>query len=1096
MENQNQNGEKEFQPPRHWVGVEELSPSYWTDPKAQEKRGQEFFEKPVEQIAKIDSEDKEGFARREFLTLMGASMALATAACARRPVHKIIPYVVKPEEIIPGNANYYASTSMATGSPEAVLVKTREGRPIKLEGNPDFPHDIANPHALSGKSQAALLSLYDPDRLKAPFARARDTGATRDLSWEQVDQELGPKLKGRVRVLSSPIHSPTTYKLVNEFISGFDSGQLIEYDALGMDDLAEAQALSYGTAVIPRYRFDQADVILSLGADFLSTWGSETENAGGWAKNRKIEDSKNASSVKLSKTYVVESTMTVTGGNADERLAVRPGDELKIALAVAKELGAPDPQGILSGYTAEAVAAEIGLAGGAEAIKRIARDLGAARGKSLVVAGGIHAKTKDAVALQIAANWLNSALGNEGQTVDASASLPVRGGANAVMKLIAEINSGQVDVLVIHRCNPAFTLPRSGIVEALKKVPLVIHVSTQEDETAKLADYCLPSHHDLESWGDYSLRRGVYTLQQPTIAPLHSTRAFQDTLLALKKAKGSAGAAGAGSEAGRVSKDWHDYLKANWRDSIRSEAGASGDFERFWETTLQRGVLVTRAPAQGAVPARAFVQSSLAKLPRYVAASPVEGFSLALYQSVALGDGVHTANNPWLQEMPDPISSITWDNYLNISPAKAKELNLATDDVVELSAGDVSVEIPVHVQPGMHPSVVSAAVGYGRRVSGKVGTGAGVDVYPFVRFERGTAVFAGLPVTIRKTGRFYRLAATQWHTVTENRPIINDLTLAEFKAKPSTSNHTDPHLRMETVPTMWPKYEFKGHRWGMAIDLNACTGCGACTVACQAENNIPVVGRDQVRNSRHMNWMRIDRYYSGSAENPEMVFQPMLCQHCENAPCETVCPVLATVHDDEGVNLQVYNRCVGTRYCQNNCPYKVRRFNFFDHWKSYETTMNLAWNPDITVRTRGIMEKCTFCLQRIRDAKDQAKDEVVRAGGLTSGQPRVKDGAFKTACQQTCATDAIIFGDMNDPESRVAKHMADQRAFTVLEVLNTKPSISYMSKVRNVERAAGHGHGEGGADGGEHHSESDGSSKAGAARSAASAAVLNGGGNG
>jgi len=578
-----------------------------------------------------------------------------------------------------------------------------------------------------------------------------------------------------------------------------------------------------------------------------------------------------------------------------------------------------------------------------------------------------------------------------------------------------------------------------GLEDAIKKVPLVIVVSDREDETGLWADFILPDHHYLENWGDANPRKGLYSLQQPAIAPMYNTRSFQDSLMTWSKTPGL-NIAGLSSRA----KDWHDYLQNHWKETHYRESASTATFEQFWEGALRVGVLDLRASrGLGKPTARSFKSASLSKLPKYSARNE-SGFALALYESTAMYDG-RSANNAWLQELPDPISSVSWDNYLSLSPALAKRLGVKGDDVVEVSMGDVQVHLPVYIQPGLHPQVACVAVGYGRRAVGKVGNQTGVDVFPFVQNQENRLVFSGQSVSIRKTGKFYRLAATQWHTVTENRPIINDITLTEFRKNPASSQHTDPHLRLETVPSLWPKHEYKGYRWGMAIDLNSCTGCGACVVACQAENNIPVVGRDQVRVSRQMHWLRIDRYYGGTPENPDVVFQPMLCQHCENAPCETVCPVLATVHDDEGLNVQVYNRCVGTRYCQNNCPYKVRRFNFFDHWKAYEVPMNMAWNPDVTVRTRGIMEKCTFCVQRIRDAKDKAKD---------AGE-KVHDGDVKTACQQTCATDAIVFGDMNDPESRVSRLMASPQAFRVLEVLNARPSISYLSKVRN-KKGAGH----------------------------------------
>ena len=495
----------------------------------------------------------------------------------------------------------------------------------------------------------------------------------------------------------------------------------------------------------------------------------------------------------------------------------------------------------------------------------------------------------------------------------------------------------------------------------------------------------------------------------------------------------------------KTASDWHAYLKANWNETVFKDSGSAGTFEQFWESVLREGVYESKWAKTAVSTSRGFKVESLKSIPAYSSQKPE--LSLALYQKISQSDGRH-ANNAWLQEMPDPVSSVTWDNYLNIGPALAKKLKLETDDVVEVKTSDGTVELPVHIQPGMHSGAVSAAVGYGRTAAGKVGKDCGVDVFPLTTIEGDSQVFSGASVSLRKTGKFFKLASTQWHTASENRPIINDITLAEFKKNPGTANHTDPHLRMET-PSLWPAHEYKGYRWGMAIDLSTCTGCSACVIACQSENNIPVVGRNQVRVSRQMHWIHLDRYYSGDPEHPEVIFQPMLCQHCENAPCETVCPVAATVHDDEGLNVQVYNRCVGTRYCQNNCPYKVRRFNFFDHWKSYSGTLNMAWNPDVTVRTRGIMEKCTFCTQRIREAKDKAKD----------GSEKVKDGDFKTACQQTCPTDAIVFGDINDPNSRVSKLRNSPQAFRVLESLNAKPAISYLTKVRNQEGGGGtHGH--------------------------------------
>ncbi len=1044
--NKTTGSEQTFVPPRHWIGPEELQASYWSDPQIQEQRAQEFYEKPVEMIDQIDRVDSSGFARRDFLTVMGASMAMASISCARRPVHKIIPYVVKPEEVTLGVPNWYASTCQECSVGCGVLVKNREGRPIKLEGNPDHP---INQGALCTRGQASLLNLYDPDRLKAPVVHLRGNGSRKELTWQEADTAIQSQLKGvlakggRVRVLTGVISGDSTRRLVREFLSNFKSGENVEFEPLHLEEIADAQELTYGTSVVPRYRFEEAEVVLSLGADFLTTWLSPVEYARGWAKKRKL-NGQNPAHAKLSRLVCFESMLTVTGANADERYPIRPGDELKIALALAHILVvqkkysrfATDSlvQSSLSEYQPEKIASEIGLEGGHIRLERLAEELWKNRGKSLIVGGSVSSKTRDAFALQIAVNLLNSILENEGVTVDGTLQSGVSHSSYASLaRLASEMQSGLIDVLVIHQSNPLYVLPHDllGFEGAMKRVPLIISISDREDETALLADYVLPDHHYLENWGDAHPQKGLYSLQQPSIAPLHSTRAFQESLLIWSKALGGKGLV-------QSALDWHGYLQQHWKETVFRDAGSTATFEQFWESVLRVGVYSARAgKAKPAI--RLFRSASLNKLPHY---TPLTAeISLVLYSKPSMDDG-RSANNAWLQEKADPISSVTWDNYLNIGPALAKKLNVAQDDVVELQSEGVRIQVPVHLQPGLHSHVVSVAVGYGRRSTGKVGNQAGVDVYPFLQVADQRLIFSGRSVQVRKTGKFYRLAATQWHTVTENRPVINDITLSEFRKNPAAALHTDPHLRLKEVPTIWPKHEYKSYRWGMAIDLNSCTGCGACVIACQAENNIPVVGREQVRNSRHMSWIKIDRYYSGSPDAPELVFQPMLCQHCENAPCETVCPVLATVHDDEGLNVQVYNRCVGTRYCQNNCPYKVRRFNFFDHWKSYEGTMNLAWNPDVTVRTRGIMEKCTFCVQRIRDAKDKAKD---------AGE-KVRDGDFQTACQQTCPTEAIIFGNINDPESRVSKWMASPHAFKVLEVVNTLPSISYMTKVRNQDK--------------------------------------------
>lgn len=1052
MKANSENSSNEFTPPRHWLGVEELESSYWSDPAVLEKRAQEFHDKPVETIDLIDRLDTKGIARRDFLTIMGASMAMASFSCARRPVHKIIPYVVKPEEITHGVANYYATSCPETGY--GILAKVREGRPVKLEGHPDHP---VNRGALSGWLQASVLDLYDTDRAKEARAMNRGKGS-KAISWEDLDKDLGTKLKaiaagsGRIRLVSRPLVSESTKQLIQDFLGAFAAGSHIEFDASAPNEVAVGQLESYGAAVLPNYRFDQAKVVLSVGADFLGDGANSEGYSADWAKTRKL-NSKDAKNAQYSKLFVLENMMSLTGANADERIPVRPGDELKLLAAIAAETarkkGVSVP-GELQGYTLAVVAEETGVA--IEKLSEIAAALAGAAGESIVIAGGLSTRHADSVAIQVIANFLNSALGNEGKTIDGTSKATFAAGQSpaAIESFIQAMNGGQVDAVIFYGVNPAYEWPKAtGFLSAIGKVPLVITVSDREDETALVSDYLAPGHHFLESWGDAQPRKGIASIQQPTLAPIHSTRAFQDSLLAWAKS-GSLNVKGLAS---RVNTGWYDYLRANWKEKyIRGLAG----FDAGWENALRDGMVKSDAPS---VSARSFRGTSMSRIPTYQKSKANEGLRWVSYQKVSLRNGAQ-ANNPWLQELPDPITTATWDNYAAMSPKTAEKLKVKGNDVVEIADDKGEVfELPVLIQPGLPIDVIAGAVGYGRRAAGKVGTGVGRDISGLFRSEKGEWIASNIALKhVKPTGKRYQIAITQWHNASENRPIVNDITLAEFKANPHTANHVDPHLRLDEVPTMWPKYKYPKYKWGMSIDLNTCFGCGACVVACQAENNIPVVGRDNVRKSREMHWMRIDRYYSGDSDNPDVIFQPMLCQHCDNAPCETVCPVLATVHDDEGLNTQVYNRCVGTRYCQNNCPYKVRRFNFFDHWKSYEGTMNLAWNPDVTVRTRGIMEKCTFCVQRIRDAKDRAKDE----GRL------VRDGELKTACQQTCPTDAISFGNTNDQKSVVVERNKDERAFRVLEVLNTVPAVSYLTKVRN-KAGANHGHGSDAAGHGENH---------------------------
>lgn len=966
-----------------------------------ESIGREFPMPPhKEEVSEIE--------RREFLKVMGAGMLLAATACTRKPVEKIIPYVNAPEEITPGVPTWYASTCQECAAGCGLIVKTREGRPIKLEGNPVHP---VNQGSLCGRGQASILNLYDPDRLKGPVA-----GST-PSSWKEVDEALSKRLKevqGRgVAVLTGALTSPTTQKLISEFVSKFSRGRHVAYEGVVPEEIALGQEASFGQKITPRYRFDKASYILSFGADFLGTYLSPVEFSKNFSKGRKVADGK------MSRLVCFEGALSLTGTNADLHIPIKPGDELPVVLSLAHEIivkkgvgGNGDVAGKLRRYSIESVVEQTGLS--ADLLRQVASELLDNRGKGLILGGGI--KCKNATAVQNAVNLLNAVLENDGAAVDYSTPSNQAASSHAdLLALIKDMRDGRVGALFIHKNNPLYSLPEQlGFKDALTRVPLVVSFADRLDETALAAHYVCPDSHYLESWNDVSPQKGIFSIVQPTISPLYDTRSFQDSLIGWMGQSGS----------------WYDYLVKSW--------GASADTAGRWDSALETGVVINRGndDALRLAPVRSFNAAALTGPSK--AEDDAGRFRLALYPSIPQFDG-RSANNGWLQEYPNPISKVTWDNYLSVAPKTAKDLQLSDGDVVRVAGGGVVLELPAHVQPKMHPQAAMVAVGYGRTQAGKIGNGVGVNTFPFVVGTR-FSEWSGQQVTLEKTGKRVRLAVTQSQSNTMGRPVVKDTTYTDFKKDPASGNE-----KVEQNPSMWPKHEFPGYRWGMAIDTNACTGCGACMIGCQAENNIPIVGKEQVLKNRDMHWIRIDRYYKGDADNPQVAFQPMLCQHCENAPCETVCPVLATTHNDEGLNTMIYNRCVGTRYCSNNCPYKVRRFNYFEYSKEFVEPLSLVLNPDITVREKGVMEKCTFCIQRIRTAKDTAKDE-----GPVGSPRKVRDGEIKTACQQTCPTDAITFGNTNDPESLVSKLRQSPRGFHVLEELNTVPQVTYLTKVRNT----------------------------------------------
>ncbi len=975
---------------------------YWKIPGEHIKSTPEEF---------ADEFKPEGVDRREFLKLMGASLMMASlAGCSRRPVEKIVPYLNKPEEITPGVANWYASTCGECPAACGILAKTREGRPIKLEGNPDHP---MNQGGLCARGQASLLNLYDPDRLKGPVRQAGKNGGKNweGVDWAEADREIGAILKaigekkGSIRLLTGEIGSPSTARLIQEFLGRFADAKHIVFEPLSAEELARAQELCYGEKVIPRYLLEKAELVVSFGADFLDTWISPVEFTKDFSKNRRLEKGR------MSRFVCFESVPTATGSAADLHIPVRPGDEIQIALGLAHAI-ADNPSSL------ETVAEETGV--DIQILRRLVKDLLAHKGRSLVLGGGFAMKGEGGVALHAAANYLNHLLENDGATLDAknSPSYQSHSSRSELLSLIQEMKEGKVDLLLIHKTNPVYALPESvGFAKGLQQVPHIVSFADRVDETTLMAHWVLPTPHYLESWGDAEPQRGLFSLQQPAIAPLYDTRAFEETLLGWTTDNGQ--------RTTDQKQGWHGYLKKYWEENIYKKYGIVSSFITFWETSLRNGVFDSRKSLNGHPP-RPFNINVLSSLQVHSPQSIVHSPILVLHPTIPHYDG-RSANNSWLMELPDPVTKITWNNYVSLSPAKAKDLKIREGDVLKIKTKEFEAELIAHLQPGLHPEALAVPLGFGRTQAGSVANGIGVNAFQFGSFIQ--------EASVEKTGKWESLATTQKHHDMQGRPIIKEATFEEYQKNPKAGNEENLHL-----PSMWSGHKYEGYRWGMAIDLSACTGCSACMIACQAENNIAVVGEKQVKKGREMHWIRIDRYYSGSEENPEVAHQPMLCQHCENAPCETVCPVLATVHNEEGLNVQVYNRCVATRYCSNNCPYKVRRFNWFEYlWKT-QTPLAMVLNPDVTVREKGVMEKCTFCVQRIQEGKDKAKD---------FGR-KVQDGEIKTACQQSCPAEAIVFGDLNDPESKVSKLRKDPRGYHVLDDLNTRPAVTYLTKVRNA----------------------------------------------
>ncbi|WP_430814192.1 Fe-S-cluster-containing hydrogenase [Carboxylicivirga sp. RSCT41] len=979
----------------YWRSLEDLLPA---EEAPQEKKSSVV----------LSDTDSSKNSRRDFLKYFGFSIASAAVlAGCERPVKKAIPYLIQPEEVKPGTANYYASTFYDGAEMVPVLVKVRDGRPIKIEGN-DLCQMTGG--SASARVQASLLNLYDESRPAQPTLDGNP------IRWEDVDAKLTETLAtwdaSKEFVIVTPsIISPSTKKLVADFIGRYPFVVHETFDGFSYSALREAYSQSFGKAMIPSFRFDKAKLVVGFNADFLGTWLQPTAFGRQYASARKLTEGQR----EMMRHIQFEPIMTLTGSNADERVPMPAVDEAYYLAALYSELAKK------SGNNAPAVKAP-------EAIVKVANELAATRGKSLVVSG-----TND-VAIQTLVVEINQLLQNIGQTV--LTSMPInlyQGDDKAYDALLGRMEQDKVGAIMFWETNPVYHAPLKGRTEeAIKKVPLRLAVQSQQTETSLLCNYQLPAPHYLERWDDTELVNGVYTLTQPAIRPLFKTRPAQENLMAWAGFDGS----------------YYDFIKLYWKDNVYNSAIAKGkQFETFWKVSLRDGIVADAGKTSDNPVYKGADVASILKANS--AARSGNDLELVLYKNVPVGDGT-LANNPWLQELPEPVSRVCWDNYVSVSPAFAALRGWTQGDVVNVNG----VELPVLVQPGQARNTLAVAVGYGRSNAGRVASDLGKDVYPFVVMNNGHRSYVVPKVEATATGSTYELAATQSHHSMEGRALVRETTIAEYLENPASGN--EMHEKVEKLhTTLYHEHEYKGHHWGMVIDLNSCIGCNACVVACSAENNVPVVGRNEVRRSHEMHWIRLDRYYSGDTDNPEVVRQPVMCQHCDNAPCENVCPVAATNHSSEGINQMAYNRCIGTRYCNNNCPYKVRRFNWYDYTGADTIPNNrvdpagmtldlkrMVLNPDVTVRAKGVIEKCSMCIQRIQDKKLNAKKD---------GR-QLADGEIKTACQQTCPADAITFGDMNDPDSKVSKLLKDARQYGLLEELHTLPSVVYLSKVRNKDK--------------------------------------------
>ncbi len=1002
----------------------------------------------------MDETQDTGMDRRRFLTVLGVTGAgtAALSGCSTDRVQKLIPYLVQSEDQVPGIPTYYASTCTECAAGCGLHVKTREARAIKLEGNPAHP---VNAGKLCARGQAGLQSLYNPNRVRGPQKRLAD-GSTSDIPWNDAIAEFAAKASaagGKLAVISGAGRG-TFSDLLAAWTAAL-GGRVVRYQPFDHEPMVAANRQVFGVAGLPAHDFASAKFIVSFGADFLETWLAPIENQRGFAASHGYHDGTMARHVALSPR------MSLTGMNADEWFAIVPGAEAAIALSMAQVIlaersSAPADavalRGMLAAYAPEQIAQQTGLT--SDQIKLLAREFVSAE-PSLAVAGGIGSQHAGAAQLCAAVNILNYVAGNVGTTVRFGADLEAGDGYAALAALQKQMEAGEIAVLVVHEANPVYALPKSsGFAAAMAKVPYKVSTALVLDETAALCDLLLPESHGLERWDDLRPRAGVQSLMQPVMEPVFDTLPTGEVLLRAAKAAG-------GPLAPLQAPSWEEYLKARWQ-GIGKARGAA-DFPTFWVTTLAAGGLYDAAPVS-AVRLAPGAQSVVGTSPAFTGDGE---FLFAPSASSLLYDGRGT-DKPWLLENPDPVTKITWQSWIEIHPETAAEYDVREGEILRLVSASGSIEAPAYLYPGIRRDVLSAPLGYGHTTFGQYATGRGANALDLLAAPGDAAFvpYVSTRVTLEKTRRYQKVAKTEGSNRQLGRGVAEAMSLGAARKglTPEEAHHEEaggtPHeintareleaiagfAAAQKAATLKGNYAGDHPQWGMTIDLAKCTGCSACVTACYAENNIPTVGESDVLRGREMSWMRIERYYEGGEEGEplETRFVPMLCQHCANAPCEPVCPVYAAYHTPDGLNGQVYNRCVGTRYCSNNCPFKVRYFNWYAYnKKAFPEPLNLQLNPDVTVRARGVMEKCTFCVQRIRGAQNAAALE--RRG--------LRDGDVTSACAQACPSDAIIFGDRMDPASRVALSAADPRGYHVFEETNVRPSITYLAKVLNGAEA-------------------------------------------